>query len=189
MGVGVSELKNRVSAQWTTLRPTYTHLRGGVSSGHGRRVRDVSGRQLRRHRGHRGAGRRHRWSVAARHAVVGGRAGGRGRAGRRGRRRRVMVRGRRDARRRGRRRHAADDHRRWRHGLVVGRPRGATPLARRPVGRHGLAGHDRLRVPALVARAVLSERTAVIPGPATPVAVRVANAENGANSARLRTRR
>lgn len=177
-----------------------THLSGGISSGHGRRWRDVAGGQLRRHRGHRRAGRRHRRRVTARYAVM----GGRGRAGRRARRQRhrtVMVRGRRDARRRGRRRHAADDHCRRRHGLVVGRPRGlrrrraarAAALARRPVGRRGLAGHDRLRVPALVARAVLSERTAVVPGPAASIAVRVADAENGTQNitaviARLRTR-
>lgn len=102
-----------------------------------------------------------------------------------------MVRGRRGTRRRGRWRHAADDHRRRRHGLVVGRLRGTAVAGRRPVGRRGLARRlrdrhrrrHRLRVPAFVARAVLllllllPERAAVVPGPAAPsVAVRMADA-------------
>lgn len=170
-------------------RPRGIHLRGGVPPGHGRCVRHVAGAQLRRrHRRHRRAGHRHRRRVTARHAVlrghhgrvgregdgagVSGIGGGRG-AGRHGRQRRVLVlRGRqRGAWRSGRGRHAADDHRRRRHGLVVHRLYGTVAAAvatRRPVGGRGLSRHDdRLRVPALVARVVLSERTAVVLGPAT----------------------
>jgi len=89
---------------------------------------------------------------------VSGIGDGRG-AGRHRRRRCVMASGRqRSAWRSGRRRNAADDHRRWRHGLVVRRLYRTVTTAVatcRPVGRCGLARHDDcLRVPALVARAV-----------------------------------
>lgn len=151
-----------------------THLRGGVSSGHRRRV--GHGVQLGRHGGHGRAGRRHGRRVTARHAVMGRLGVGGGRHGRR-HGRRLVVRGRVGARGRGRRRHAADDHRRRRHGLIVGRlhAAAAAAVACRPIGGRGQPGHD--RVPPLVARAVLSERTAVVPGPATSIAVRVADAE------------